>query len=145
MEGHLTPTTWLTLGVDATLSRGRSTEDPEGENYIPLAPTFTLSANAVVRFEPFSAAVRLRSISDRPANESNTVRALGYSIVDMSASYRIGPAELFVNVENVLDASWNEAQFDTESRLRGEVAPVSELHFTPGSPLSLRGGIAYRF
>lgn len=145
LEARLRPLRWLTLGLDATFSRGRSVDDPEGENYIPLAPEFTLTADAVARFDPFSAALRLRMVDDRPANETNTVRTKGYSIVDFSASCRIGQVDLFVNVENALDAVWNEAQFDTESRLPGEAEPVSELHFTPGTPRSIRGGIALRF
>lgn len=42
--------------------------------------------------------------------------------------------ELGMAVENLLDIAWNEAQFDTESRLYDEASPVSEIHFTPGVP-----------
>lgn len=145
LEVQTNPFSWLSLGVDATFARGHFTDLPDGENRIPLAPSLTLTANALFRYNALSAFLRLRHIGDRPANESNTVTAKGYSIVDCSASYRIGPAEFFVAVENLLGAEWNEAQFDTESRLRGEAAPVSELHFTPGTPLSIRGGTAWRF
>ncbi len=145
VEGRVNPMDWLTLGADATLSRGRSLDAPAGADAIPLAPNFTLSANIMAHGGPFSAAARLRMVGDRPANPENTVRATGYGIVDFSASYRIGQVELFTNVENLLNAEWNEAQFDTESRLRGEAAPVSELHFTPGTPRSIRGGMAVRF
>jgi len=48
-------------------------------------------------------------------------------------------------LENLTDTDWNEAQFDTESRLRGEATPVSELHFTPGNPRNLRVGLSYSF
>jgi hypothetical protein len=40
---------------------------------------------------------------------------------------------------------WNQAQFDTESRLRGESAPVSELHYTPGTPFFLKATFSYLF
>lgn len=145
LEVRLNPVNWLSLGVDATISTGKFRDLPDGENRIPLAPELTLTANAVAQFDALSAALRLRHVGDRPANESNSVRALGYSIVDLSASYRIGQVELFVNVENLLDEEWNEAQFDTESRLPGEAEAVSELHFTPGTPRSIRGGMAVRF
>lgn len=145
LEVRLNPINWLSLGVDATISTGKFRDLPDGENRIPLAPELTLTANAVAQFDALSAALRLRHVGDRPANESNSVRALGYSIVDLSASYRIGQVELFVNVENLLDEEWNEAQFDTESRLPGEAEAVSELHFTPGTPRSIRGGMAVRF
>jgi hypothetical protein len=45
----------------------------------------------------------------------------------------------------VLDTEWNEAQFDTESRLPGELVPVSELHFTPGMPRNVRVGLSFFF
>lgn len=144
LEARLNPAPWLALGVDATISRGRSVDEPEGANYIPLAPNVTLSGNALFRFDDFSVAARLRMVGDRPANETNSVVAKGYGIVDLSASYRFDRIDLFINIENLLDAEWNEAQFDTESRLRGEAAPVSELHFTPGTPLSVRGGVGVR-
>ena len=46
-------------------------------------------------------------------------------------------------IANLLDSEWNEAQFDTESRLPGEVEPVAELHYTPGNPRAIRVGITY--
>ena len=52
---------------------------------------------------------------------------------------------LGVIVENLLDTSWNETQFATESRLFNEPAPVEEIHFTPGTPFYLRGKITYSF
>lgn len=145
IEARVNPFPWLGLGVDATISRGRSVDDPEGANFIPLAPNFTLSGNAVARFGALSTAARLRMVGDRPANAENTVRAKGYGIVDLSASYRLGAFEFYANVENLLNAEWNEAQFDTESRLRNEAVPVQELHFTPGTTRSVRGGVAVRF
>ncbi|MEO5931548.1 MAG: TonB-dependent receptor, partial [Candidatus Kapaibacterium sp.] len=145
LELRINPVRWLALGADATISRGRSVDDAEGKNYIPLAPNLTISGNALFHLDNFSAATRLRLVGDRPANADNSVRAKGYGIVDLSASYKLGMAELFVNVENLLNAEWNEAQFDTESRLRSEAAPVDELHFTAGTPRSIRSGVAVRF
>ena len=63
----------------------------------------------------------------------------------MNASYSLGSYKLQVIVENIFDATWNEAQFDTESQLRDEAEPVSELHFTPGNPIGIQVGLGYRF
>ncbi|MBC8145040.1 MAG: TonB-dependent receptor, partial [bacterium] len=145
VEVHATPLDWLSIGSNATLSQGRFRDLPNGENHIPLAPTFTLSGTARATFGDFAVLGRVRSVSDRPANEANTVRALGFTITDLSASYRIGNVELSAHVENIFDEVWNEAQFDTESRLRGESSAVSELHFTPGAPRSARCGVAVGF
>jgi hypothetical protein len=53
--------------------------------------------------------------------------------------------EVSVSCENVLDEEWNEAQFETESRLKNEDTPVSEIHFTPGTPLFFKAGLSVRF
>ena len=47
--------------------------------------------------------------------------------------------------ENILNREWREAQFDTESRLRFEQDPVSEIHYTPGTPASVKGSIIFNF
>jgi len=59
--------------------------------------------------------------------------------------YRFGKFRVFAQVENLLNIEWNEAQFDTESRLFFEAEPVSELHYTPGNPFNLQAGISYSF
>ena len=71
--------------------------------------------------------------------------AKGYFLVDAKASYRFTDFEVGASVENLFNVEWNQAQFDTESRMRNEDAPVSELHFTPGTPFFLKGFVAYRF
>jgi hypothetical protein len=51
-----------------------------------------------------------------------------------------------VSVENLADVEWREAQFFFASRLSGEPAGgVGDLHFTPGTPRMVPGGLAWRF
>ena len=57
----------------------------------------------------------------------------------------MGGAEILVAVDNLFDVDWNEAQFATTSRLRGERVPVTELHFTPGARRSVQLGAGVRF
>ncbi|RAK66806.1 TonB-dependent receptor [Hymenobacter edaphi] len=130
---QLTPA--LFADVDLNLNHGRSVDDPRGENYIPLAPSRTsIGGLTWKRPNGLSASLRYRHVDSRPANEDNSVRARGYTLVDAVASYTHRRYQLGLTVENLLNVDWNEAQFDTESQLRGEAAPVSELHFTPGTP-----------
>ncbi len=148
-EARIRPTDWLTFGGDATISQGRFIDSAVGNNYIPLAPNFTLTANAVARFGDFSAALRLRHVGDRPANQNNTLTAQGYSVFDFSLSYNLTAWEFYANIENLFNVAWNEAQFATVSRIyiHGvlEPDPVDDLDFTAGTPFSLRMGVAYRF
>ncbi|MDX1937924.1 MAG: TonB-dependent receptor, partial [Flavihumibacter sp.] len=72
------------------------------------------------------------------ANETNTVIAKGYIIADATINYTQKKYELGVVAENIFNTKWNEAQFNTESRLKNEPAPVEEIHFTPGNPFNIR-------
>jgi outer membrane receptor protein involved in Fe transport len=146
LEARIQPTPWLILGGDATFSHGRFVDSA---HFIALAPELTLTANAVVRFENMGAALRLRHVGDRPANQDNSVIAAGYSVFDLSANYHFANYEIYANIENLMNISWHEAQFDTQSRIKVngvlEEHSVDELHFTAGTPRSIRLGLAYHF
>ncbi|MBU3823004.1 TonB-dependent receptor [Flavobacteriaceae bacterium XHP0103] len=137
---------WLFLNADATITKARSVEDPEGQNYIPLAPDFTMAGGlSVSNLSGFSGGIRYRYIDDRPANEDNSIVAEGYFVTDFNANYSFKNVTVGFVIENLFDVAWNETQFATESRLQNEAQPVEEIHFTPGIPFYLRGTISYRF
>jgi outer membrane receptor protein involved in Fe transport len=89
--------------------------------------------------------LRYRHIGSRPADESGSIIARGYTIIELSGTWQMGRLALVAAVDNLLNAVWNEAQFATTSRLRGEAAAVTELHFTPGAPRTVQVGLDYRF
>lgn len=84
-------------------------------------------------------------MSTRPANEDYSIRAPGYLVFDAAFGYTAGSLKLSIVGENIFNTNWNEAQFATESQLPGETLPVSELHFTPGSPLNVRAKVEVSF
>ncbi len=137
---------WMWADVDLNLSDGRYVDEPEGANYIALAPR--LSSQGGINFQHpsgFEGAFRYRLIGDRPANEDNSVVARGYFIGNVILAYRIQGFRIFAQLENMLNTEWKEAQFDTESRLYNERVSVSEIHFTPGNPLNIQAGISLEF
>ena len=137
---------WLFFDTDATITHARSTEDPDGQNYIPLAPDFTLAGGLSINdLNGFSGGIRYRYIDDRPANEDNSIVAEGYFVTDFNANYSFDNITLGFVIENLFDTEWNETQFATESRLQNEAQSVEEIHFTPGTPFFIKGTIAYRF
>jgi hypothetical protein len=139
-------TDWLFLDSDATFTNARSTEEPSGENYIPLAPDFTFTGGlSVNNLDGFSGGIRLRYLDDRPANENNSIVAEGYLVTDFNVNYDFKNITLGLAIENLFDVDWNETQFATESRLRNEVRPVEEIHFTPGTPFFIKGTVTYTF
>lgn len=137
---------WLFFDTDVTLTHARSTEGPKGQNFIPLAPDFTMTGGLAVRdYHGFSGGLKYRYLDDRPANEDNSIVAKGYFVTDFNANYSLKNITLGVIVENIFNTDWNETQFATESRLKNESQPVEEIHFTPGTPFSIKGTVTYKF
>jgi outer membrane receptor for Fe3+-dicitrate len=140
------PVKWLFIDMDANYSNGRAIEKMKGEDYLPLAPIFTSIGGITYKSSKgLNAAIRYRYMGDRPANEDNTVVAKGYFITDAVVSYERKKFEAGISVQNLFDVKWKETQFDTESKLQNETTPVSEIHFTPGSPFFLKTHISFFF
>ena len=146
MSARYQALSWLYLDLDLNWTKARSIDNPKGMDYVPLAPSFTSIGGISVKFKNgIGGAIRYRTIADRPANETNSVIAKGYFINDLIMNYRFGKFEFNWSIENLFNQEWNEAQFDTESRLFHETSSVSELHFTPGTPLTFKAGFSFHF
>ncbi|WP_165819372.1 TonB-dependent receptor [Flagellimonas aquimarina] len=133
--------------ADATYSHARSVEAEEGMDNIPLAPRFTLTGGLQFsKLKDFSGGLTFRYLGDRPANEDYSITAEGYFITDMNFNYAVNNnVSLTFGIENLFNTKWKEAQFVTNSRLANEERPVEEIHFTPGTPFSVRTGLRYVF
>lgn len=137
---------WLFLDADMNYTYARARDEAAGMDFIPLAPQFTAIGGVTFMYKDMlSASLRFRYMGDRPANEDNSVIASGYALADAVIQFTRPRYELRLQAQNLFNTAWNEAQFDTESRLKGESAPVSEIHFTPGTPFSLQFSGAYKF
>ena len=134
----------LFADFDLNYAYGRSIDEPEGANAIPLAPRLTSGGGLTFsRPRGWNAHVRYRCVQPRPANPEGSVTALRYFLLDTGLSYALPRCEFSLRAENILNSEWNEARFDTESRLFAEPEPVSELHFTPGTPFFFKIGAAW--
>ncbi len=129
----------LFANANFNITKPQAIDEPKGENYIPLAPTFTSIGGIYYKKETgFNGGIGYQYIKDRPANEDNSIIAKGYFLMDASVNYTRPKYEVGFAIENIFNIKWNEAQFATESQLRNETAPVNELHYTPGTPLFAR-------
>ena len=129
-----------------SLAKPRSLGVPSNENLIPLAPKLVSTGGITYRKETgFNGSLRYRLMGDRPANEDNSVVAKGYFVWDGTFNYTTKNWELGVSVQNIFNVKWKETQFDTESRLQNETSPVSEIHFTPGTPFFSKLSFTYFF
>ncbi|MEX2349739.1 MAG: TonB-dependent receptor [Flavobacteriaceae bacterium] len=137
---------WLYLYADVNYAVARSVNEPDGADYIPLAPRLTSAGGlAVEGLYGFSGGMNYRFVEDRPANEDFSIVAEGYFITDLNVNYTYKNWTLTAIIENLFDREWKETQFATESRLFNEPESVEEIHFTPGTPFFIRGKISYRF
>ncbi len=125
---------------------------------IPLAPTLLMNGGLTVQLgNGFSGALRLRYLDDRPANEDRSLTARGYTVLDLTLRYRWRHVEAVIEVLNLNNTDWREAQFASESCVRQEVRVdprcpadgtgegVTDIHFVPGHPIALRGGLTVFF
>ncbi len=140
------PYKWLFLYSNLNYSHARSFDEPKGEDFIPLAPVFTSDGKIQLNlkkgiFSTFS----YRYLSDRAAIEDNSITAKGYFVNDFTIGFQHSHFVFTAIVSNVFNVAWNETQFLTESRLKNELQPVSEIHFTPGTPFAFRAQIKFLF
>ncbi len=125
----------LYADIDLNTANPRSVGVEAGQNYLPLAPRFTSVGGLSLKTQSgFSGSLRYRYMADRPANEDNSIVAKGYFVNDLQANYTKRAYTVGLLVQNLFNVRWKETQFATESRLRGEAAPVTEICFTPGTP-----------
>ncbi|MEO6252762.1 MAG: TonB-dependent receptor [Ferruginibacter sp.] len=141
---QLTKTLFANFNINYT--KPRAVGEPKGANYIPLAPDLTSVGGLFYKNKTgLNGSISYRYIKNRPANEDNSIVAKGYFLLDASVNYTKPKYEIGLAFENILNIKWNEAQFATESRLMNEPAPVTELHYTPGTPFFARLKLAVFF
>ncbi len=142
------PFDWLSYTGSVT----QTTAEFFNGNAVPLAPRMTAFSDLTARFPwGLSASVSMRYIGNRWADDNRHQTARGYTLYEAGARYRYklggnAAIDAFVNIENLLNVDWREAQFFNTSRLKGEpVQGVNDINYTPGNPRTIMGGLALRF
>jgi outer membrane receptor for monomeric catechols len=139
-------TKWLFGDIDLNLTKAKAIGIAKGENFVPLAPSFTSIGGLTAKVKNgFSGSLRYRFIDSRPADETNSARAQGYFLLDAVAAYKLNKFEFSISGENMLNSKWREAQFNTTSRLKFETSPVTEIHYTPGTPRYFKAAVSFHF
>jgi outer membrane receptor for Fe3+-dicitrate len=142
---------WLYADVDVNYAHGRYLDQPKGQDYIALAPPFTsIGGLTFMLNKNLSASLRYRHMGDRPANDDNSRKAIGYTVFDGVVNYIRPHYEFGLQIQNLTNTQWNEAQFDTETRLRLangmlEASPQADVCYTPGTPFFLKLSATYKF
>ena len=140
------PVERLFLDLDANYAHARARGEARGEDYIPLAPEFTLTGGLTYLHNTgFYGSTRIRHMQDRPANEDNTIIAEGYTLIDLNLGYEWKQFNIGMSIQNLFDTEWKETQFATLSRLKDEETAVEENHFIPGTPFYIKGIFEFKF
>jgi hypothetical protein len=119
-----------------------------------------------------AASLRVRSLADRPAKETRTLTAQGWTLLDLLLRYHWRNVEASLAFLNITDTAWREAQF-AESTCVNQAAGfdfgqpfnnnqpcpaggsrpsqgfasqgIEGVSFTPGNPFGVRGGLQISF
>ena len=145
---------WLRGDVDVNLTRATFIETDEP---VPLAPTLIADAGVSV-LHPIGVHGRIGGVyvGDRAAIEDESLTAAGFLRLDGSVGFKNDTFAVDLDVQNLLNTEWREAQFANVSRLADEISPADcapgtravgagddfegceDVHFTPGAPLNGR-------
>ncbi|MBT2620393.1 TonB-dependent receptor plug domain-containing protein [Chryseobacterium sp. ISL-6] len=134
------------LNADVNYAHARFTEEEKGKDYVPLAPVITSTGSVNWDFlHGFSLGIQYRYLGARPAVEDNSIRTKAYFVNDLMLSYNQAKWGANIQVNNLFNVKWNEAQFATETQLKNETESTTDLTYTPGSPFGLKVGVYYKF
>ena len=119
---------------------------------IPLAPEVTAYGALLLKWpEGLTSQLQATYLGVRPLNEDRSIKAPSWIDFDLTERYQLpiklshGRMEAFLFVQNLFNTKWEQATFAFASRLRNEPAPVTDIHFVPGNPRMVMGGVAWYF
>jgi len=137
---------WLFANLNVNLARPRMIDSLNGNNYLPLAPTFTSTGGFDFKFaNGINGGISYRYMYKRPGNSDYSLTANGYFVTDMTLNYTKRRYEVGMAIENLLNTQWDEYSVEEVTRLRNEAAPVDGMSITPGTPFFVKLKMAFFF
>lgn len=137
-----TPSDALTVDADFARSWARYTaiDDSVAGRFISGAIEKTASLGmAWDAHAQWSGSLRLRYFGPRPLSEDDRVRSPSSTLFNLRIGYRVArQIRLTLDVLNLFDRKLSDIDYYYASQLRGEPAPVSDVHFHPAEPRTLR-------
>ncbi|MBL8551561.1 MAG: TonB-dependent receptor [Hyphomonadaceae bacterium] len=141
------PSDWLTLDGAAAWTHARFRGVASGLDHIPLAPEYTLSGGATLRFaDAWTSTLTLRRIGPAPLIEDSSVKSEPSTVVNGRVAYSVGRITLALEGLNLFDSEDADITYFYASRLPGEPADgVEDIHLHPLPPRSFRAQARVRF
>jgi hypothetical protein len=146
-SNYYKPLKWLSVDLDLAYARARSRGYVEEGSYIAGAIEGTGQlAVTVDDGGPYSASLKLRYFGPRPLIEDNSVR----SNASMTLNGRLGwkirkDLRLELEAFNLTNRHDSAIDYYYASQLKGEAAPVSDIHFHPIESRSVRATLIKNF
>jgi hypothetical protein len=147
LQNFYHPRPWLTLDADYAYSKARFSDfDPVGD-HIPGSIESALSAG--ITFDghgPWFGSLRERYFGPRPLIEDDSVRSKASNLLNLRIGHRFpNGLSLAAEVFNLLNDPVSDIDYYYESQLRGEPAPVNDIHFHPAEKRSVRLALEWRY
>jgi outer membrane receptor protein involved in Fe transport len=133
----------LAFDLDVAVSRARFRSfDPATDlgSHVPGALEKAVSFGVSVRERgPWSGHLHWRYLGPRPLIDDNSVRSASTSLVHARVGYRVlANTRVSLDVFNLFSRKASDIDYYYQSRLRGEVAGVNDVHFHPVEPVAIR-------
>jgi outer membrane receptor protein involved in Fe transport len=119
-------TKWLVADLDVTFTSSAFTANHGNGSGLALAPKETWSGGLSARHKlgpgVIRAGFRFFGIGDRPASDDGAITVPGWTQFDLHVGYKHRRFDVALDIENLFDAKFPSAAFDTTSRLRTDPA-----------------------
>jgi TonB dependent receptor-like, beta-barrel/TonB-dependent Receptor Plug Domain len=141
------PWSWARLDLDIAWTHARFSDFTPAGQYVPNAPEQVAAVGVEInRASGWFGGAHVRYFGATPLTQDDAVRSHPSLQVDATAGYHFTPAlSGTVTIFNLLDRQDDDIEYYYASQLRGEPAPVNDLHFHPMEPRSVRVSLSYRF
>lgn len=135
---------WLAFDLTAATTDAKFNLD--NNNYIPGSVGAVLGAGTTVTLDNgLTASLRLRHFGSAPLVEDNSVRSEATTLVNFGAAYDISNYTIEFNIFNLLGSNDRDITYFYESQLSGEATAVSDIHYHPVEPFTVRLGFKVKY
>ncbi|MBL4601717.1 MAG: TonB-dependent receptor [Emcibacteraceae bacterium] len=135
---------WLAFDITAATTDAKFNLDRD--QYIPGAVRSVMAAGATVTLENgITGSIRLRHFGSAPLAEDNSFRSDPTTLVNFGLAYEFSSYTIDLDVFNVFNSNSNDISYFYASQLKGEAAPVEDLHYHPVEPFTVRIGFTIKY
>ena len=135
---------WLAFDITAATTDAKFNLDRD--QYIPGAVRSVMAAGATVTLENgITGSIRLRHFGSAPLAEDNSFRSDPTTLVNLGLAYEFSSYTIDLDVFNVFNSNSNDISYFYASQLKGEAAPVEDLHYHPVEPFTVRIGFTIKY